>query len=170
MESSYLVKKVVFRVSFLPIVKLLAALMIHLIFLAVMLTVFAFSVRPPALYALQLIYYLCAAMFLLLGLSWLASSLAVFVRDTAQVIGMLLTGWFYLTPIVYPLNLLPEYLRRWIELNPLTTLVQLYREALLGGTLSPVPGTGRLVVIAVLMLALGLFAFRRLKGAFSDLI
>ena len=50
---------------------------------------------------------------------------------------MLLQGWFYLTPIVYPLSLVPERFGKYLALNPLTPLVTLYREALLGGTMPP---------------------------------
>ncbi len=55
---------------------------------------------------------------LTLGLGLLLGAVHVFFRDTAQVLGMVLTGWFYLTPIVYPPAYVPERFRRWIELNP----------------------------------------------------
>jgi lipopolysaccharide transport system permease protein len=92
----------------------------------------------------------------------------VFFRDTAQVLGMVLTGWFYLTPIVYPMELVPERFQSWIELNPLTALVGLYRQAFLGGTVAAVPGTASLVVVAAVLLSAGFFLFRSLKPAFVD--
>ena len=70
---------------------------------------------------------------LTLGLGLLLGAVNVFFRDTAQVLGMAFTGWFYLTPIVYPAAQVPARFRPWIELNPLTSLVELYRQAFLGG-------------------------------------
>jgi lipopolysaccharide transport system permease protein len=81
---------------------------------------------------------------------------------------MVFSGWFYLTPIVYPATLVPERFRGWIELNPLTPLVGLYRQAFLGGRLALVPGTGALALAAAVLLFAGFLLFRRLKAAFVD--
>lgn len=105
---------------------------------------------------------------LTLGLGLLLASVHVFFRDTAQVLGMVLTGWFYLTPIVYPLAWVPERMAPWIEGNPLTPLVGLYRAALLGRDWT-FDGSGvALVVVAVALFALGLWLFRRLRPTFVD--
>lgn len=106
---------------------------------------------------------------LTLGLGLLLASVHVFFRDISQVLGMLLNGWFYFTPIVYPLTLVPDWIRGWIEANPLTALVELYRIALLGGDFAAVEGsTPTLLVMAVLCPVLGLWLFRRLKPTFVD--
>jgi len=101
------------------------------------------------------------------GLGLLLAGVQVFFRDTAQLLGMALTGWFYLTPIVYPLALVPPGVRRWLTWNPLTGLVSLYRAGLLGG---PFDGEGLLALVAgaLLALALGWLAFRRLRPGFAD--
>jgi lipopolysaccharide transport system permease protein len=77
-------------------------------------------------------------------------------------------AWFYLTPIVYPLGWVPEGFRRWIELNPLTPLVELYRQALLGSELALAPGVGWLAAFAAGVLALGWWVFDRMEPAFVD--
>ena len=105
---------------------------------------------------------------LTLGLGLLLAAVQVFFRDTAQLLSMLFAGWFYLTPIVYPLALVPERFQVWLRLNPLTPLVGLYRQALLGGNLALVPGTGALAVVAIMVLFLGLLLFRHLKASFVD--
>jgi len=84
------------------------------------------------------------------------------------VLGMVFSGWFYLTPIVYPATLVPERFRAWIELNPLTPLVGLYRQAFLGGRMALVPGTGALALAAAVLLCGGFLLFGRLKAAFVD--
>ena len=91
-----------------------------------------------------------------------------FFRDVAQLLGMLLNAWFYLTPIVYPLPLVPERFRGWLELNPLTTLVELYRQALLEGSVALVPRTAPLALGTAVILFAGFWLFRRLKPAFVD--
>jgi homopolymeric O-antigen transport system permease protein len=105
---------------------------------------------------------------LTLGLGLLLGSAHVFFRDVAQILGMVLTAWFYFTPIVYPLDLVPAPFSSWIALNPLTGLVNLYRQALLGGEIAAVPGMASLALMAAALLALGLWLFGRLKTAFVD--
>ena len=105
---------------------------------------------------------------LTVGMGLLLATVHVFFRDTAQFLGLALSGWFYFTPIVYPLALVPEAFRGWIELNPLTALVGLYRQALLGGSLSLPPGTGALAVFAALALLVGWSLFGRIEPSFVD--
>ena len=81
---------------------------------------------------------------------------------------MVFTGWFYLTPIVYPAAAVPARFRGWIALNPLTALVELYRQSFLGGAPALVPGTGALALAAAVLLCAGFLLFRRLKAAFVD--
>jgi lipopolysaccharide transport system permease protein len=96
------------------------------------------------------------------------SAVHVFFRDTAQFLGMALNVWFYLTPIVYPLALVPQQYRGWLELNPLTALVEMYRQAFLGGEVALVPGTARLALVAAVLVSAGFWLFRSLKPAFVD--
>src|SRR5437764_983056 len=81
----------------------------------------------------------------------------VFFRDTAQVLGMVFTAWFYLTPIVYPIGAVPPRYLPWIEANPLSALVGLYRQALLGAPASG--GILALAAAAAVLLSAGLWLF-----------
>lgn len=105
---------------------------------------------------------------LTLGLGFLVCAIHTIFRDTVQVVSMVMTGWFYLTPIVYPLGLVPEQFRPWLEWNPLTTLVALYRLALLGGEWVGGAAFWKLLVATILLLFLGLGLFRRLSRSFVD--
>ncbi len=167
-DNANLVKKLSFPAEILVLTVVLAALLHEAIaaalFIGVMTALgqFAPGGLPLLLVAVPL------QLALTLGLGLLLAPLHVFFRDTAQALGMVFTAWFYFTPIVYPLELVPDRFRVWIELNPLTTLVAIYREALLGGSLSGLPGLGPLLLAAVVVLSAGWWIFGRLKPLFAD--
>ncbi len=105
---------------------------------------------------------------LTVGLGWLGAAATVFFRDVPNVVGVVLTLMFYLTPVFYGLRSVPEEFRWLLHLNPLTTLLEAYRAVLLG---DPWPGAGRLAivtVIAVAMAPLGAYVFRRVQKRFAD--
>jgi lipopolysaccharide transport system permease protein len=167
-DNAVLVKKLRFPAEILVLGVVLAALLHEAIAAAVFVVVLgaigdlAWRGLPMLLLAIPL-----QALFTL-GLGLLLSAVQVFFRDTAQLVTMLFAGWFYLTPIVYSLGAVPARLRPWIAANPLTPLVELYRQAFLRGHLALVPGTATLALSAAVLLSAGLWLFRRLKVAFVD--
>jgi homopolymeric O-antigen transport system permease protein len=167
-DNAMLVRKLRFPPEVLVLAVVLAALLQEgiaaLIFTAVLAALgdLAWRGLPMLLLALPL------QLALTLGLGLLLSSAHVFFRDTAQVIGLVFTGWFYLTPIVYPLAAVPPRFRTWIELNPLTALVDLYRQAFLRGALALVPGTGALALAGAVLLFTGFWLFHGSRAAFVD--
>ena len=88
LENTYLVKKVVFRVSLLPLVKIISALLVHFFFIGVLFVMYLIYGFHPTIYNLQVVYYLFAVICLLLGFSWLTSALIVFLKDIGQVVAM----------------------------------------------------------------------------------
>lgn len=166
-DNSSLVKKVSFRAELLVLSVVLTALVHEGIALAVFGLILAVSGQVDfGRLALGLAVALPLQILLTVGLSLLVASAQVFLRDTSQALSLLLNGWFYLTPIVYPASLVPEHLRGWAEANPLTALVGWYRFALLGGEAPG--GTVVLVVAAVGLVVVGGFVFRRLAPTFAD--
>jgi lipopolysaccharide transport system permease protein len=167
-DNSMLVKKLRFPAEILVVAVVVAALLHEAIAATVFLGVLAvvgdlsWGGLPMLLVALPL------QVLLTLGLGLLLGAVQVFFRDTAQLLSMLFAGWFYLTPIIYSPSAVPARLRPWIELNPLTPLVDLYRQAFLRGRLELVPGTAGLAAIAAVLLCAGFWLFRRLKVAFVD--
>ena len=85
-ENSYLVKKVAFKVSILPITRILAALLIHIFFIVIVFLMFAFYGFYPDIYCIQLIYYLFAMILLLIGLSFITSASVLFFKDIGQFV------------------------------------------------------------------------------------
>ncbi len=167
-DNANLVKKLRFPAQILVLAVVLAGLL-HEAIAAGLFLVFLLASGHLSLQGLPLLMIaLPLQLALTLGLGLLLASTNVFFRDTSQVLGMAFQGWFYLTPIVYPLQLVPQSLRGWVALNPLTTLVALYRQAFLAGEVGWVPGTARLALVAVALLALGWWSFHRLAPAFVD--
>jgi ABC-type polysaccharide/polyol phosphate export permease len=107
-------------------------------------------------------------LLLTVGAGLVVASLNVFVRDLGQALGTLLMAWFYLTPIVYPLHLVPEPWRHWLLLNPMTPLVDLYRQAFLGSALRVPDGLWILAVAAAIAMMAGHLICRRLEPHLAD--
>jgi lipopolysaccharide transport system permease protein len=167
-DNAPLVKKLRFPMALLVVTVVVTALVHEGIALAVFLVVLAALGEGSVSSLGWLVIALPLQAALTVGLGLLLAALHVFLRDIAQVLGLLFSAWFYFTPIVYPLARVPEPFRGWIELNPLTALVDLYRSALLGGRPGVTTGLAALAVGAATLLGLGVLTFRRLAPAFAD--
>ena len=171
-EYSYLVKKVNFKFVMLPFVKILSGLVTHLIFLAILVVILDFSNVGITIYWFQFLYYLLAMVVFLLGLSWITSSLQVFVKDVSQIVSIVVQFGFWLTPIFWDISLLPEKYHFWIRLNPMFYLVEGYRKSFIYG--QPFWNDYRLGIyywiIALVVLVGGFVLFKRLKPHFADVL
>ncbi|MEM9290115.1 MAG: ABC transporter permease [Acidobacteriota bacterium] len=168
-ENAALVKKLSFPSELLVGAVTLAALLHEaiaaLIFVVVLVWLGELSVVSLPL----LLLALPVQVALTLGLGMILASVHVFFRDTAQFVGMFMMGWFYFTPIVYPVSLVPDDYRPYIDINPLTPLVGLYRAAFLGSTEPGLPpGTIYLIIFSLVLLLGGWWLFRRLRATFAD--
>jgi len=130
-NNSHLVKKVLFPLSILPLVKIVGSFVTHLVFLLVLVLLIICYGLPFSLFWFQALYYFLAMSVLALGVSWLTSSINVFARDTGQIVNVMLTFGFYLTPIIWDLHIMPERLRFLLKLNPMFYIVQGYRDSFL---------------------------------------
>ena len=104
------------------------------------------------------------------GIALALAALQVFVRDVEHVLMPVLMILMYLTPILYPLTLVPEKLRPWIAANPFGWLVDRLREALLEGRLAFAWGDLVALAVAVALFAGGRWVFRRLSPHFEDFV
>ena len=132
LEYSYLVKKVVFKISILPIIKLVAATFIHAFFVGVLLIIAMMYGYMPNLYTLQIFYYSFCLFVLMLAMSYCTCAIVVFFRDLAQIINIGLQVGMWATPILWNIGMLENYpkLRVLFKLNPLTYIVNGYRSAI----------------------------------------
>ena len=172
LSNSFLVKKVVFRVSLLPIIQIISALTIHLFFIVFTLGMFLYYGFTPTLYWLQIPYYLLCTIVLVLGISWITSSVIVFFRDLGQIIAMVIQFGFWLTPIFWPMKILPEKYHGIMQYNPAYYLVEGYRDSLIYNVwFWEKPGlTLQYWVITVLFFLLGAVVFRKLRPHFADVL
>ena len=171
-ESAFLVKKIVFRVELLPIVKIISALVVHIFFIAVLFLMFAAYGHPPTLYALQIIYYVLAMICLSLGLSWLTSSLAVFFRDVRQLVAMLLQFGFWGTPIFWNLKMLPEQFQFILKLNPAYYVVEGYRQSFIYREWfwEHLYLTAYYWALTAAVMLIGAWCFKKLRPHFADVL
>jgi len=170
--NSHLVKKVVFQVGTLPLIKILSALIIHLVFLGILVVLLALYGHSPTVHAVQAVYYLAASVVLLLGISWLTSSVIVFVRDIGPVIGLGLQLLFWITPIFWSLSGLSPRTRFLLKLNPLAYIVEGYRDAFINRVWFWERGALSLYfwAVAVVVFVAGALVFRRLRPHFADVL
>lgn len=131
LANSFLVKKVVFRVSLLPIIPLLSALIVHIFFIILMFGMFIYYGYMPTMYWLQIIYYLFASAVFILGLSWITSSVIVFFKDMGQLVSIVIQFGFWLTPIFWNISRIPEKYHFLLKLNPIVYLVEGYRNSMI---------------------------------------
>jgi len=171
-SNSFLVKKVVFRVSLLPIVSLMSALVIHTFFILFMFSMFIYYGYSPELYWLQIPYYLLATTILLLGLSWLTSSVVVFFKDMGQFVVMIIQFGFWLTPIFWAMKMVPERYIWLIKLNPIVYIIEGYRNSMIYHQWfwEDMNMTLYFWLITALIFILGGLTFKKLRPHFADVL
>lgn len=169
-EYSNLIKKSMFPAEVVPLSIFLSNLLSH--FLSLALAVAAVAVwlnRVSAMLVVLPVYLVLVGLFSL-GVGWVVSSLHVFLRDTAQVLSVLLTFWFWLTPIFITEQMIPENLRWMAAFNPLVYAVRGYRTSILSTRLPAAQDLGLLAGFAVGMFVLGGLFFRHTKKGFADVL
>ena len=172
LEYAYLVKKVVFPIEYLPVVKVLGASVIHGFFVLVLIIIAVLFGYSPSIYTLQVLYYSFALFMLVLGLSYATSAIVIFFRDLAQIIAILLQIGMWATPILWDLNILSDQWRFLFSLNPLTYIVNGYRGAIYGGEcfFQNPSMTVYFWTFTTLVFLFGLWVFRRLRPHFADVL
>jgi len=170
LEHRNFVKKLVFAVDTLPINLVMAGLVSE-IFAIVLYLIGLWCVRGgvPAT-ALWLPLLLVPQVLFTAGVAWFLAGLGAFFRDLGQIIGYLMTLWFFLTPICYPEAALPAQAVPLLSKNPIFVLVRGYRDIFLEGR-APVPGSlWKLWVVSLVCFILGHAWFYKLRRSFADII
>ncbi|MDO5563750.1 MAG: ABC transporter permease [Eubacteriales bacterium] len=174
LEYNFLVKKVVFKVELLPIIKLLSAILVHTCFVIIMLLVFLITKQHFSTNMLMIIYYsFCCGMFSL-ALGYFTSSIIVFFRDMMQIVGICIQFGIWLCPIMYDESMFIDKVPivvLLIKLNPFYYIVKGYRKAMIGDIFN-----NELVLtiyfwfITIILFILGYKTFKKLRPHFADVI
>ena len=175
LEYNYLVKKVVFKISILPIIKIISAVFVHGFFVLFTVILYSCYGMYPDLYTLQVFYYSLCMMIFVLGVSYITCSIIVFFRDLGQIISIALQVGIWATPILWNLNSLmashPQ-LKFLFKLNPMNYIVEGYRNALIDKIWfwETFYSTAYFWILTLCMFAFGAIIFKRLKVHFADVL
>jgi lipopolysaccharide transport system permease protein len=168
-NTSY-VKKVVFPLEILPVVTLCAALFHCGIASLVWLLFYLIFFGAPPLTALLFPVVLLPLLFLTVGISWLLASLGVFLRDVAQVVGVATTLLLFLSPIFYPVSMLPESFQKVLLLNPLALIIEQTRGVLIFGKMPHWGMYFASLAGSIVVAWLGYAWFQKTRKGFADVL
>lgn len=172
LEYNYLVKKVVFKISILPIIKIIAASFIHVFFVAFMMVIYFLYGYPLDLYLLQIIYYSLCMFIFVLALSYSTCAIVIFFRDLTQIIAIFLQVGMWATPILWNINTFSPSIQMIFKLNPIYYIVNGYRSALFEKTWfwSDFYSTMYFWIFTAALFAVGTLIFKKLKVHFADVL
>lgn len=164
------VKKVVFPLEIFPWVAFGSALF-HAAVSLVVLLVAQLVVRQQMPWTIVLFpLVLLPLAFMTMGVTWFLAALGMYMRDIGQAIGIITTALLFLSPVMYPLSAVPRPVRGWLELNPLTYIIEEGRNTLIFGRV-PEIGTWLAMLAASLVVAWAGFAwFQKSRIGFADVV
>ncbi len=171
-QHSFLLKKVDFRLSILPMVNLISSLPAHLFLISIAIIIAMINGIYPSLYIFQLIYYFLAMSILLLGIGWLTSSSQLFITDVSKIINLVVTFGFWLTPIFWNAQRIPEQYKWILHLNPFAYIVDGYRDSIylhIGFWEKPYE-TFFFWIITFSFLLIGIVVFKKLRPHFAEVV
>ena len=171
-EYSYIVKKVVFDIDVLPMMRMITSLFVHIFFLFLIVIIAAIKGIFPTLYTLQVVYYLFALIMFVAPLAYLGSALSVLVRDYSHALSIALSVLMWGTPIMWNIDVLPQSFKWVAYLNPVYYIVQGMRDSVIYQVPFWLHGKQTLyfwIVIAALWL-ICMKAYRKLLSHLADVL
>lgn len=170
LDNANYVKKVVFPIEVLPAISICVALFHATISLAVLLVAFLIFNGFIQWTAIFIPLVILPLVILSLGAAWFLASLGVYLRDVAQTIGLFTTVLMFLSPVFYPVTSLPEAVRPWLMINPLTFIIEQAREVMIWGKLPDFQGLAIYTLCAVFIAWLGYIWFQKTRKGFADVL
>lgn len=172
LEYSYLVKKVVFDVELIPIVKLMSALFVHSVFVALLgLLAWGNGTRVSAS-CLQVFYYMLCLVYLVYAAGRFAAAIILFIKDLGQIVNIILQIGVWVTPIIWSYTIVAEKWQWVVKLNPMFYIVEGYRDSFINRRWffeRPVLSAYFWMTV-ILALGIGHISFRKLKPHFADVL
>ena len=164
--AASLIKKVYIPKYIFPLEKCLFAF-VNMLFSSVAVIIVILIKRMPVHWTALLFFFpmICVLIFSL-GMSLILSSVNVFFRDVGHLYSVFTVAWMYLTPIIYPKDILPEFILNIMNLNPMFYYVEYFREVVMYGTVPNLAAHLMCIIYAFLFLALGLIIFKKQQDRF----
>jgi ABC-type polysaccharide/polyol phosphate export permease len=169
-DQSNLITKTMFPAEVVPVSIFLSSLISHLIALTLVIAAVSIFLKMVSLKILLLPIYMLFIGLLAVGVGWIAASLHVYIRDTAQVIVVVMTLWFWITPIMITEKQLPPQIHRLLLFNPMLWVVRAYRARLLSTRWPSWHELAVLAAFSITMFVAGGLFFRHLKRGFADVL
>jgi lipopolysaccharide transport system permease protein len=165
------VKKVVFPLELLPVSSVLSACFFGLVWIGILLLGIVLFFHKFCLAAICLPLIFIPLVLFSCGLAWFVASLGVFIRDLAHLIGIVLQVLYFMTPIFYSVEMVPESVRGVLLLNPLTPIVQSARQVLIYNQWPDWhDGLGIVTLLSMVVFQMGYFWFMKTKRGFADVL
>ena len=171
-EYSYLVKKVVFKISVLPMVKAISAFFVHAFFVFITVVICLLYRINPGLYIIQVVYYFFAMFVFGLGIVYGTCAVVIFFRDLSQIINIILQIGVWTIPIMWQLGQVPAKLHWIFKINPMYYIITGYRESMYGHVWfwEHMGLTAYFWIVTLALFLLGTVIFKRLKVHFADVL
>ena len=170
LEQANLITRTVFPAEMVPVSIFLSSLASHLMALALAVAAIGIVLKQISLGLVLLPIYMLLLGLFAVGCGWIMASLQVYLRDTAQVLTVILTFWFWLTPILITEKQFPARVRFLVTGNPLAYMVRGYRELLLSKRLPSLEELGVMALFGVGAFVAGGLFFRHMKRGFADVL
>jgi ABC-type polysaccharide/polyol phosphate export permease len=169
LENAEIVKKVSFPNIILPVAVTISSYIPHLIGFVLFMVVY-YYMNPFSSMIVLVVPVLFLQLLFSVGTGLILSVLLPYVRDTGQILGQFLMGMFFLSPIIYSLEAVPEKLSMLFYFNPMTYFVNSYHRIILFREFPTLHSVGIMVSVSVASLVLGILVFNKLKEGFSDVL
>jgi ABC-type polysaccharide/polyol phosphate export permease len=170
LEQANLITKTVFPAEMIPVSVFLSSVVSHLLGVVLIVAAAGVFFNQISLYLLLLPAYIFCIGLLAVGLGWIVAGLHVFLRDTAQMVSVVLLFWFWMTPIFISPTLFPRWAHILLVANPFYYVVRGYRRILLGSTAPSLAELGVVLLCGVAAFIVGGLFFRQMKRGFADVL
>lgn len=169
---SYIVKKVVFDIKLLPLVKIISSTFLNIIFNIILLVIYCLYEVFPGIHIIDIVYFSMCILIYTLGLSYITATLNVFIKDTGQVLGIILQFIMWMTPMMWQYTMIPDKYSWFYKINPLHYIINGYRESLIYGHWFFYHKVQMLWfwIITLIVLCIGYKLMNKLKGHFADVL
>jgi lipopolysaccharide transport system permease protein len=170
LDQANLITKTIFPAEIVPVSVFLSTLISHLLALVLMVALTGLFENQFSIFLVTLPFYMFAIGLFAIGIGWIVSSLHVFLRDTAQMMSVVLTFWFWFTPIFVDEKTFPKQARFVLTANPLYYVVRAYRAVLLDSVMPSAADLAIAMAFGVTAFVAGGLFFRYMKRGFADVL